>query len=186
MGSNDRALKRSSLLQENLKLVFEFELYMDNISKEDVLRHLSDLGYSSVDDAKLEEFMTDLKKLIKYEEKRKRVGEKLRLLEQKEAQEASKKKTIRRQGRVDSSNTRSLSENSKVSLRDESKADELSCSHQIANTITDDASSIYVSVDLDPSKTSSRPISAPPLASSLLDDAASIPGGFIRVRSGPN
>merc|ERR1712112_316886 len=131
MGSNDRALKRSSLLQENLKLVFEFELYMDNISKEDVLRHLSDLGYSSVDDAKLEEFMTDLKKLIKYEEKRKRVGEKLKLLEQKEAQEASKKKTIRRQGRVDSSNTRSLSENSKISLRDESKADELSCSHQI-------------------------------------------------------
>ena len=50
-------------------------------TREDVIRHLAELGYNNVDDAKLDSFCADLKRLIKYEEKKKRVNEKLQLLE---------------------------------------------------------------------------------------------------------
>ena len=42
-------------------------------SKEDVRNQLSELGYSNIEDSKLEEFCQDLKRLIKYEEKRSNV-----------------------------------------------------------------------------------------------------------------
>merc|ERR1719318_1104028 len=55
---------------------------MTEFTREDVVRHLADLGYDNVEEAKLDSFCADLRKLIKYEEKKRRVGEKLELLEQ--------------------------------------------------------------------------------------------------------
>ena len=42
-------------------------------SKEDVYKHLLDLGYSNITDEQLREFMMDLKRLIRYEEKQRRI-----------------------------------------------------------------------------------------------------------------
>ena len=44
-----------------------------HFSKDDVRRHLDSLGYKNVTDRQLKEFMTDLKKLIRYEERQKRI-----------------------------------------------------------------------------------------------------------------
>ena len=53
-------------------------------SKEDVRNQLSELGYSNIEDSKLEEFCQDLKRLIKYEEKKSNVDRKLDQLEKME------------------------------------------------------------------------------------------------------
>jgi hypothetical protein len=42
-------------------------------SKEDVHKHLLDLGYSNITNEQLREFMTDLKRLMRYEEKQRRI-----------------------------------------------------------------------------------------------------------------
>ena len=42
-------------------------------SKEDVHKHLLDLGYTNISKEQLREFMNDLKRLIRYEEKQKRI-----------------------------------------------------------------------------------------------------------------
>ena len=42
-------------------------------SKEDVRKHLLDLGYTNISKEQLKEFMNDLKRLIRYEEKQKRI-----------------------------------------------------------------------------------------------------------------
>jgi len=159
---------------------------MENFKKDDVLRHLAELGYDNIDDAKLQEFMADLKKLIKYEEKRKRVGEKLKILEQREADEAKSRKPIQRQGRLETTNSTSDSSAFQVSDRSVPTDSMLKASRtRDTSSNVDDASSIYVSVDLAPSSRSSRP-SLARNAVSLLDENQSKPGGFIRVRSGPN
>ena len=44
-----------------------------SFSKEDVHKHLLDLGYTNISNEQLREFMTDLKRLIRYEEKQKRI-----------------------------------------------------------------------------------------------------------------
>jgi len=54
----------------------------DDFTRDDVVRHLAELGYNNVDESKLDSFCADLKRLIKYEEKKRRVGEKLEQLEQ--------------------------------------------------------------------------------------------------------
>ena len=57
---------------------------MDDVSKfsrDDVRRHLTELGYSNIEDSKLDEFCIDLRKLIKYEEREKKIEQKLELLE---------------------------------------------------------------------------------------------------------
>ena len=53
-------------------------------SKEDVRNQLSELGYSNIEDSKLEEFCQDLRRLIKYEEKKSNVDRKLDQLEKME------------------------------------------------------------------------------------------------------
>ena len=50
-------------------------------SKDDVRGHLAELGYSNIDDDKLDDFCQDLRRLIKYEEKKKTIGRKLEQLE---------------------------------------------------------------------------------------------------------
>ena len=44
-----------------------------SFSKEDVRKHLLDLGYKNITNEQLHEFMNDLKRLIRYEEKQKRI-----------------------------------------------------------------------------------------------------------------
>ena len=60
---------------------------MDNplkFSKEDVRTHLAELGYSNIEGNQLDEFCEDLKRLIKYEEKKQNIGRKLDQLDQME------------------------------------------------------------------------------------------------------
>ena len=51
------------------------------IDPSDVRRHLQDLGYNDLDDAELHEFVRDLKRLVKYEERRERRKEQLGVVE---------------------------------------------------------------------------------------------------------
>ena len=59
-----------------------------SFSREEVRRHLVELGYVDVDDDKLEEFYRDLKRLAKYEEKqdRKKKNGKLVFLKDKDCE----------------------------------------------------------------------------------------------------
>ena len=50
-------------------------------TRQDVRQHLAELGYANIDDEKLDEFCADLKRLIKYEEKKKNISKKLEQLE---------------------------------------------------------------------------------------------------------
>ena len=60
---------------------------MDNplkFSKDDVRKQLSDLGYSNIEGRQLDDFCEDLRRLIKYEEKKQNIGRKLEELEEME------------------------------------------------------------------------------------------------------
>ena len=50
-------------------------------SSEDVRNHLESLGYKNISDRQLKDFVKDLKRLIRYEEKQKRL-EKLKTIEE--------------------------------------------------------------------------------------------------------
>jgi len=195
-----------------------------NFTREDVIRHLAELGYENVDEAKLDSFCADLKRLIKYEEKKRRVDEKLQLLERsqgrlrsEESREVSHESTtspeaVRRKRRIRREDKRKLKEeklrekyrsleettSSNLGDKDENRGytSEIEASSSRDDVdlirrnetsehseINHEPSSLYIDVDLPPS----RPASAPtnPLAASLLSQ----PGGragFIRVRSGPS
>ncbi len=51
-----------------------------HFDKVDVRRHLADLGYNNVDEEKLDDFVKDLRRLVKYEEKKKRIQEQVGVL----------------------------------------------------------------------------------------------------------
>jgi len=168
---------------------------MLNFSRSDILRHLSDLGYENVSDEKVDSFVRDLRKLIRYEEKKRRVGEKLDLLEQKNQQESSSNFPLRERtvSPPDSSTTSELT--SRPRRRRVRKEDKIQTKTKEDSPITSsrsvdttdknvtsdqsDPSSLYIDVDL-ASQDKSTPT---PLAVSLMDTKQA---GFIRVRSGPN
>jgi len=52
-------------------------------TKEDVRQHLEELGYKNIPDEKLKKFLKDLRRLIKHEDKKRRIDEKLKQLESK-------------------------------------------------------------------------------------------------------
>jgi len=52
-----------------------------NFNNEDIKRHLHELGYKNVPDNKLTMFVSDLRRLIKYEERKKMIDQKLDTLE---------------------------------------------------------------------------------------------------------
>ena len=60
-------------------------------SKEDVRKHLAELGYSNIEGNYLDEFCEDLKRLIQYEEKKQNIGRKLDQLDQMERTLAANK-----------------------------------------------------------------------------------------------
>ena len=188
------------------KLFLNLDGRMEDVSKfsrDDVRRHLTELGYSNIEDSKLDEFCNDLRKLIKFEEKEKKIGEKLELLEKNQrridfnkendststsAEMPKRKRRIRREEKqrlkleklkAREQQARSLSESELDSHRP--SAD---CVDRGEVSEEAEASSLYIDVDLPPA---SRPVSASsksqPLAVSLLEQP---PAGFIRVRSGPS
>ena len=55
-------------------------------SKDDVRLHLAELGYSNIEGNQLDEFCDDLKRLIRYEEKKRNIGRKLEQLDEMEQQ----------------------------------------------------------------------------------------------------
>jgi len=184
-------------------------------TREDIVRHLAELGYKNVEDSKLDSFCADLKRLIKYEEKKRRVGEKLEQLEKSQRKlEASQDDTrdtsttpevARRKRRVRREDKRRAKEEKLKAKYQESIAETSSSCRGRENVSSsgrevetsseqdevdliragstgaqyEDPSSLYIDVDLPPS----RPASTQPLAASLLDKPAA---GFIRVRSGPS
>ena len=50
-------------------------------SVDDIKKHLIDLGYTNIPEDKLETFVGDLRRLVKYEERKKRLDGKLASLE---------------------------------------------------------------------------------------------------------
>jgi len=196
---------------------------MTEFTREDVVKHLADLGYDNVEEAKLDSFCADLRRLIKYEEKKRRVGEKLEQLEQsqrrlQESREDSKdssttpevarrKRRVRREdkqrakeeklkakygGSEDSTNSSNLRGRDGVSSSVRGEVETSIEREEVDYNMTghdtsvsseahqDDPSSLYIDVDLPPSRPSSSSL---PLAASLLSQP---PPGFIRVRSGPS
>jgi len=65
----------------------------------DIRNHLSELGYKSVPEDKLTTFVSDLQRLIKYEERRKHLEKKLTNLDGKRTPEGRKKRERRRSHR---------------------------------------------------------------------------------------
>ena len=178
-----------------------FKISMDDVSKfsrEDVRRHLTELGYSNIEEGKLDEFCTDLRKLIKYEEKKKKIGQKLELLEQNQKRiEANKEndstststempKRRRRIRREEKQRLKEEKLRAKLQARSLSESELDSYRHQDDVDLGDqceevEASSLYIDVDLPASRPGSS--KSQPLAASLLEQP---PAGFIRVRSGPS
>ena len=180
-----------------------------SFTREDVVQHLAELGYNNVDEGKLDSFCADLKRLIKYEEKKRLVNEKLLKLEEsrRKLTESSSTTSIevpKRRRRIRKDEKRRLKEEKLIKLRQMDSTDsarvsviddfELSSSVEVkddvdcdskllsrgfSNSVDEEQSSLYIDVNLP----SSNPQTCQPLASSLLKEPAS---GFIRVRSGPS
>ena len=85
------------------------------LSREDVERHLKNLGYRNVSEEQLDEFIKDLKRLIRYEEKQTR----LRGLIQMRKGEISRRKNERKQVDVDETSARSSCSSSSGHFSDE-------------------------------------------------------------------
>ncbi len=62
-----------------------------NFTDEDIKRHLAELGYANVPDERLRVFVKDLRRLMKYEEKKRRLTAELEEMENRQ----SRQKTTR-------------------------------------------------------------------------------------------
>jgi len=195
-----------------------------DFTREDVIRHLADLGYTNVEEAKLDSFCADLKRLIKYEEKKRRVTVKLDELERRQeklhesrevrCESSTSPEVVRRKRRVRREDKRRAKEDmlrakcgsteeESLSINLEGKeaiashaseseksnnSDKVDLGRRMNETAdlseyTHDPSSLYIDVDLPPSRPSSAPTNT--LAASLLCHPKG-GAGFIRVRSGPS
>lgn len=196
-------------------------------SKDDVRQHLTELGYKDIPDEKLDSFLKDLRRLIKHEEKKKRIDQKLTRLEQQESNlpntsssldsasklqaknsprkarrvkrlsESQERQTVHKKSALkvtialddesfgasyedsrsgssrssNSSTSKSSSSSSSSSVRSRSDVDERDC--ESPDNATQEASSLYIDINL-----KKRPASASSV--SLLPKPSS---GFIRCRS---
>ena len=85
------------------------------LSREDVERHLKSLGYRNVSEEQLDEFIKDLKRLIRYEEKQTR----LRDLIQMKKGEISRRRNEIKQVEIDETSPRSSCSSSSGHFSDE-------------------------------------------------------------------
>jgi len=167
---------------------------IENFSRSDIKRHLAELGYSNITEEKLDSFVRDLRKLIKYEERKKEVEDKLEDIDQ--------QPFARRSKVPDTSTSPELEAKPRRRIRKrERKREEVMAKHNMEDVevtrdtadaggeVQDqDESSLYIDVDLPPEAASSAPTSsrAPTAAqASLLERPPHSGPGFIRVRSGP-
>jgi len=180
-------------------------------TRDDIVMHLAELGYKNVEESKLDSFCADLRRLIKYEEKKRRVGEKLERLEKsqqrledshQETQENSTTPEVaRRKRRIRREDKRRMKEEkmrAKFGTSESTQSSNSRSKEEISRSRDVETSSEQDQVDftraevedepsslyIDVDLPQSRPASASmPLAASLL---AQPPAGFIRVRSGPS
>jgi len=182
---------------------------LSNFTRKDVESHLADLGYTNITDEKLDSFIKDLRKLIKYEERKKSVSDKLNLIDQEDSlpshprlsnkqpdsstsmeESRAPRRRIRRKDKREKITVDESSSLAFKSRRDEEEfsRDSVDCSGGAsrASSRAETQSSLYIDVDLAASEsTRSSRDSDRPLAASLLNRPASS-SGFIRVQSGPN
>lgn len=90
-------------------------------SVEDIRNHLSELGYNNVPEQKLNTFVSDLKRLIRYEEKRRDLDKKLDILDTsvKQYPDSRKKREKRRSIRRNDSSTDAPEVQSSVQVQDD-------------------------------------------------------------------
>jgi len=162
-----------------------------NFSEDEVRKHLSELGYRNIPEGKLEAFVGDLRRLIKYEERKKRLDRKLDNLEQTNPQPpavSERRRSSKRKAKADP-NTPHTTESSRrenLSARTYHHSQPTSSSTADTSSSRDNASemeesSLYVDIHIPRSaSTQSLP---PPLAASLLQQPAQ---GVIRCRSTNN
>jgi len=172
---------------------------LENFSRSDIKRHLAELGYSNITEEKLDSFVRDLRKLIKYEERKKEVENKLDDIENPARHpkvpdtstspelEAKPRRRIRRKERKREEKvmTKHNMEEQMEVTRDTADA---GASLDRVEGQDQDESSLYIDVDLPPEGTSSAPTSSrgrTAAQASLLERPPSSGPGFIRVRSGP-
>jgi len=170
-----------------------------NFSQEDIRRHLADLGYTNVTDEKLEGFVRDLRKLIKYEERKKGVEDRLCLLSSRSEpsllpDSRRRPPDARRHQAPDSSTSPEPGPRPRRRVRRKKSGEQESviAKHQeeVARDSPDGSrsdtqqSSIYIDVDLPPPSPPSTGRSA--AAASLLERPPPAGPGFIRARSGPS
>jgi len=175
---------------------------LENFSRSDIKRHLAELGYSNVTEEKLDSFVRDLRKLIRYEERKKEVENKLDDIDHQlpprhkkvpdtstsPELEAKPRRRIRRRERKrdekeDMMTKHNMEEQVEVT-RD--AADAGGVLHGEGQD--QDESSLYIDVDLPPEAASSAPTSSrgpTAVQASLLERPPNSGPGFIRVRSGP-
>jgi len=173
---------------------------LENFSRSDIKRHLAELGYSNITEEKLDSFVRDLRKLIKYEERKNEVQHKLDEIDQPPSARQSKVPDTSTSPELEAKPRRRIRR--KDRRRDEKE--EVMTKHnmeemELTRDTTDagvldgvgqdqDESSLYIDVDL-PATASSAPTTsrgATTAQASLLEQAPSSGPGFIRVRSGPS
>jgi hypothetical protein len=81
------------------------------LSREDVERHLRDLGYRNISEDQLNEFVKDLKRLIRFEEKQSRLKALIELRKKEPSKERKKEKEVSTRSSSASSGHFSSSEN---------------------------------------------------------------------------
>lgn len=180
---------------------------VSNFSREDVQQHLAELGYTNITEEKLDGFLKDLRKLIRYEERKKAVGDTLEMMEAQKIpsskfeqslprrnikepdsstspdQMLKPRRRVRRKDKKTKSNEPEEQYMSKILT--EAERDSVDCEAG-TNSQSETQMSLYIDVDLPAGP--SQCDTSPALAASLMDTRPlSTPGpGFIRVRSGPS
>jgi len=156
-----------------------------NLNEDDIKKHLQDLGYRNIPERKLAIFVDDLRRLIKYEERKKQIDEKLKNLENQEPRQTRaspglshdkimKQNRSSRDNRptIGSHNSRSVSGSGK----DDSNSTRLSSTTSGGVDISEEEPSLYVDVLIPRAESADKRL---PNGASLLEPKS----GVIRCRS---
>lgn len=168
-----------------------------DFSREDVRQHLSDLGYTNITEEKLNAFIKDLRKLIRYEERKKVVGETLEMMVPRQNLSSRSDPSLSRRSKEPDSSTsqeeikkprrrvrrKDRTKPTEVDRELIAKADVDSVDFEAFGSSQSETHSLYIDVDL-PAPSPTESLSTPALAASLLDKPPKSGTGFIRARSG--
>lgn len=177
---------------------------VSSFSREDIVLHLAQLGYSNITEQKLDSFTKDLRKLIRHEERKKVVEDRLEKLGGGDLSSRSEPSLYRAREPQDSSTTpeqqrparrrvRRKDKKARAEAVEEAGEDDSSLAEKVGRDTPDGGqseasgqSSLYIDVEL-PGRQEDGDKKQPvlPEASLLVRPPSSGPG-FIRVRSGPS